>query len=145
MRVYSDHLRNDEYISGHTLLAYLCARLALRHHSRGSAVRAAIYAQDALHCVAFMCSRFPNEFEDKAARSSLARHAAMTRIANDPRQKAKQYVFNCWQVWQEEPARYTTKADFSKNMLNQEQCRSLSSQKKIEDWCREWEKSHPAG
>jgi hypothetical protein len=78
-------------------------------------------------------------------RSSLARHAAITRLANDPKQKAKQYVFSCWQVWQEEPERYKSKADFAKNMLKQGQCEILESQKKIEDWCRAWEKTNPAG
>ena len=35
--------------------------------------------------------------------------------------------------------------DFAKKMLKQEQCNSLESQVKITNWCREWEKSHPAG
>jgi hypothetical protein len=138
-------LRDDKFISGHTLLAYLCARLALRHHSRGHAERAAMYAQEALDCVNFMRYCLPDKFAELEMRSSLARHAAITRLANDPKQKAKQYVFSCWQVWQEEPERYKSKADFAKNMLKQGQCEILESQKKIEDWCRAWEKTNPAG
>lgn len=81
----------------------------------------------------------------KKDKSRLSRLAAQAKIAADPRQAEKSYIFQCWQVWQEEPERYTFKSDFAKAMLNQEQCRSLKSQKVIEDWCREWEKAHPAG
>ncbi|HQS43952.1 MAG: hypothetical protein B7Y16_07000 [Methylotenera sp. 24-45-7] len=65
-------------------------------------------------------------------------------LQKDPRQKAKTYIHDCWMVWQEEPERYEGKASFARSMLNQPQCKDLKSQKKIEDWCREWEKdSHP--
>lgn len=79
------------------------------------------------------------------AESIKAWEASQARLEKDPRQKAKKFVLDCWRVWQEEPERHKSKAEFARDMLKQEQCKSLKSQKKIEDWCREWEKSHPAG
>lgn len=148
---YADYanirINDDEFIYGHTLLAYICAKLALRHHARGHGAKAAMYASEALACVEFIRYWLPRNdvYQDGLAKSKLARNAVMTKLANDPKQNAKQYVFSCWQVWQEEPERYKSKADFAKKMLKQEQCKSLTSQKKIEDWCRGWEKSNPIG
>lgn len=76
----------------------------------------------------------------KQQKTAQARSGAEAKLANDPKQAAKQYVQSCWQVWQEEPDRYGGKADFARSMLKLKQCESLTSQKKIEDWCREWEK-----
>lgn len=81
----------------------------------------------------------------REARKNMARKGAIARIERDPRQAAKQFVFNCWQEWQDAPDEYKSKADFARKMLKDEQCKSLTSQKKIEDWCREWEKANPAG
>ena len=63
------------------------------------------------------------------------------RVANDPKQKEKHFVRECWNEWQKHPDRYRSKSAFASDMLSK--CEHLSSQKKIEDWCREWEK-HPA-
>jgi len=60
---------------------------------------------------------------------------------NRPQTADKAFVFECWKDWQKEPGRYRGKAKFAKDML--EKCESLKSQKKIEDWCREWEKLEP--
>ena len=85
------------------------------------------------------------DMEKKDIRSIIAKKAALVRLAADPRQRAKDFVFNCWQVWREEPERYKFKSDFAKDMLKQKQCESLTSQKVVEDWCREWEKAHLTG
>lgn len=83
------------------------------------------------------------------ARSKLASEGGAARAANDPKQKEKGFVFQCWQDWQksktaENPkGTYSSKAAFARDML--EKYEHLISQKKIEDWCREWEKAHPAG
>lgn len=79
------------------------------------------------------------------ARSAIGKLAVFSKLKNDPKQVAKAFVMDCWQTWQEEPDRYKSKAAFARDMLQQEQCKSLISQVKITDWCREWEKSHPAG
>ncbi|WON74236.1 hypothetical protein [Nitrosospira sp. Is2] len=62
----------------------------------------------------------------------------------DPKQKEKKFVFECWQQWQKAPHSYPSKAAFARDMLTK--CELLTSQKKIEDWCRDWEaKMEPIG
>lgn len=111
----------------------------------GNPYKAAIWLMRTNECNLMASSYTENQNFFSDARKEMAFRGAMARLANDPRQKAKDFVLNCWQVWREEPENYKSKADFAKDMLKQEQCNSLKSQKKIEDWCREWEKSHPAG
>ncbi len=83
------------------------------------------------------------ETATKQIKSDLARKGAYALLAKDPRQTEKIFVFECWQKWQRKPDNYKSKAKFGKDML--EKCEHLTSQKKIEDWCREWEKANPAG
>ena len=71
------------------------------------------------------------------ARSKFAAESAMLRYKNDPKQKEKVFVRECWDAWQKKPKSYTGKADFARSMLDK--CEHLKSQKKIEDWCRDWE------
>lgn len=73
-------------------------------------------------------------------RSELAFHAAKERHARDPKQAEKNFVFECWKTWQQKPDSYRGKAAFARDMLNK--CENLQSQKVIEDWCRDWEKSY---
>lgn len=86
-----------------------------------------------------------NEIEviRKAFGSDLGTRGANARIKRDPKQIEKKFVFSCWEKWQENPNNYKSKAAFSRDMLTK--CMHLTSQKKIEDWCREWEKEHLAG
>lgn len=79
------------------------------------------------------------------ARRDIAYRGALARIAADPKQKEKVFVFGCWQEWQRDPSRYNGKAAFARDMLTK--CEHLTSQKKIEDWCRGWEAENrnPAG
>ncbi|MHB1247707.1 MAG: hypothetical protein ACYCZH_14810 [Sulfuriferula sp.] len=65
-----------------------------------------------------------------------ARKAALAKLANDPKQAQKTSVFECWQEWQKKPANYKGKAAFARDMLTKYE--HLTSQKIIEDWCREW-------
>lgn len=69
---------------------------------------------------------------ETASKRAAAKHAA------DPRQTEKLFVRQCWDEWQTDPARYSTKAAFARDML--EKCTHLCSMKTIEDWCRNWEK-----
>jgi hypothetical protein len=71
-----------------------------------------------------------------------ARNNALKRVEKDPKQKDKSFVLSCWEAWQNKPASYKFKADFARDMLDK--CEHLKSQKKIEDWCRDWEKAHLA-
>lgn len=66
-----------------------------------------------------------------------ARKAAIARIANDPRQKEKATIYECWQAWQLKPDSYKSKAAFARDMLTKFD--HLKSTKVIEDWCREWQ------
>jgi hypothetical protein len=62
-----------------------------------------------------------------------------SRWTNDPRTNEKLLVKTCWMEWQTDQARYKSKAAFARDVL--QKCEHLSSQKQIEDWCREWEKT----
>lgn len=72
------------------------------------------------------------------ARKQLAAQAAASRHLKDPRRVEKQRIYKCWLEWRENPDYYTGKADFARQMLDE--CEHLTSTKKIEDWCRDWEK-----
>lgn len=76
---------------------------------------------------------------DHAVRAAQARHA------RDPKQKDKAFVYECWKLWRAGETRYRSKAAFAKDMLRKfegaDEDGHITSQKKIEDWCREWEKS----
>ena len=76
------------------------------------------------------------------AKAALAKMGGLARVAADPRQADKAFIFTCWQNWRKNPTNYTYKAEFAKDMISK--CEHLKSQKKVEDWCREWEKAHPA-
>lgn len=71
------------------------------------------------------------------ARREIALQGALSRLQNDPRQREKQFVKECWREWREHPSRYASKAAFARDMLTK--CSHLQSSKKIEDWTRSWE------
>lgn len=79
----------------------------------------------------------------KEVRRDMAYRGAIARIKLDPKQNDKKFVFACWKEWQDNPERYSSKASFARDML--EKCEHLVSNKKIEDWCREWEKTNSTG
>lgn len=81
-------------------------------------------------------------YANKAAATERARFNAALRHANDPKQQEKSLIYSCWQGWQEKPDSYKGKAAFARDMLTK--CEELKNQKKIEDWCREWEKANHA-
>lgn len=67
---------------------------------------------------------------------------ARLRHARDPRQKEKGFIRECFDAWQLQPGRYKTTAAFARDML--EKCQHLTSQRKIEDWVREWRRASPS-
>lgn len=81
----------------------------------------------------------PKLIEKVSARvkSEFGRNGAFARLAADPKQTEKTLVRECWDEWQKQPENYRSKAAFARAMLDK--CAHLESQKKIEDWCREWE------
>ena len=70
---------------------------------------------------------------------SNALRAVGEKLANDPKQKDKATVRECWDDWQKQPTRYRSKAAFARDM--REKFPRLESQPVIERWCREWESS----
>lgn len=76
-------------------------------------------------------------------RTNQARHAAMAKLSADPRQKEKIFVRECWEEWRKIPARYTSKAEFARDMLSK--CQDLRRQDTIEQWCRDWERAFVNG
>lgn len=78
----------------------------------------------------------------KKVRRDMAYRGAIARIKLDPKQNDKKFVFTCWQEWQNSPEKYSSKASFARDMLDK--CEHIVSSKKIEDWCRDWEKTNSA-
>ena len=78
----------------------------------------------------------------KMMSSEKGRLAALARVATDPKQEEKAFIYQCWQDWQKSPSTYVSKAAFSRDMMTK--CEYLKSQKKIEDWCRAWGNALPA-
>lgn len=77
----------------------------------------------------------------RTLKRAQAKKGAQRKLANDPKQKEKEFVHECWKEWQAAPNPkkiYSGKAAFARDMLDK--CEHLASQKKIEDWCRAWEK-----
>ena len=73
-------------------------------------------------------------------KTTQARAAAIAKRANNPKdlakEKEKQFIFECWQAWQETPSQYKNQAKFAIAMLDK--CEYLESSNVIEGWCREW-------
>lgn len=79
----------------------------------------------------------------KEQKAQTASAGGRARVANDPRQKDKEFVLTCWREWQIHPERYKKQAHFARDMLSK--CDHLTNPNVIENWCREWKKIyHPA-
>ncbi|MBU3543767.1 hypothetical protein ICN49_02420 [Polynucleobacter sp. MWH-Mekk-B1] len=68
--------------------------------------------------------------------SESAKRKASLRYRKDPKQLDKVNVKECWDLWQADPRRYKNKTTFANDMLGKFE--SLTSEKVITDWCREW-------
>ena len=76
------------------------------------------------------------------AESIKAWNAKQTQLENDPKQRAKAYIKDCWTKGRANgtlSGRY--KAGFAKKMLADPKCATLDSQPVIASWCKEWEKT----
>lgn len=67
--------------------------------------------------------------------SEMGRRGAIAKLKNDPKRNEKNFIHECWQEWQKKPENYQSQAAFGRDMLTK--CNHLTSQKKIEGWCRE--------
>jgi hypothetical protein len=95
--------------------------------------------QDVRLAIADGLEKTRNRLKD---RLEMPYRGAIEKNKRDPKQKEKTFILECWQQWQQSPISYPSKAAFARDMLTK--CEYLKNQKKIEDWCREWEKPHPA-
>ena len=71
-----------------------------------------------------------------------AKQGALEKLSKDPKQHEKLFVKECWEKWKKEPLSYKSKTEFANDMLDK--CEHLKSQKRITDWCREWEALTPS-
>ena len=80
------------------------------------------------------------EFGAKVQKKRQALKNVAAKLANDPKQKDKDFVRECWQAWQVNRANYKSNAAFALDML--EKCDNLESAKVIERWCTQWKKEN---
>ncbi|HZV97494.1 MAG TPA: hypothetical protein VFF74_00750 [Methylophilaceae bacterium] len=113
---------------------------AMTSEKAGSHDIAWSYASDAQYWAGILRANLAQKSEPSPL-STNAIKAALKRWDQDPKKQEKLFIYDCWTVWQEEPERYKSKAAFARAMLSSPNIKHLTSQKKIEDWCREWEKS----
>jgi hypothetical protein len=123
--------------------AFLTHHLAAKSLSRGKLPKTLNEMIGAEMLLRMSIKSGQNGITQKEARVLMAQLGASAKLAADPKQKEKQFIFECWQNWQKKPDNYPSKAAFARDMLPK--CEHLTSQKKIEDWCREWGKSNSAG
>lgn len=110
---------------------------AMKTEKNGNHDLAWTYACDAQYWWGILNSEFARK-RLPSALSVNAINAALARWEKDPKKIEKTFVNECWQEWRENLSKYKSKAAFARDMLTK--CESLTSQKIIEDWCREWEK-----
>ena len=78
----------------------------------------------------------------KQTRSEMAKIGALAKLADDPKQREKAQVRECWEDWQRTPLnfqgkrKYKGKEAFAKDMLDK--YGSLESAQVIARWCRDW-------
>ena len=73
-------------------------------------------------------------------RKLLAFDNAQRKLANDPKQKAKDEILEKWSDWHlEHPHRYIDNTDFSEAMKKEYE-KTLESSDQIKQWCGEWSK-----
>ena len=93
---------------------------------------------EAVRCLAVQSLQAKSAAVDiQEIRSLIGRSGALQKLANDPKQRDKLIVRECWENWQIEPNNYESKAAFARDMLDK--FSTLKSQPVIERWCRQWE------
>lgn len=79
----------------------------------------------------------------QGGKAGTGRNGGHGKIEKNPeanaKAAAKAQVKELWKLWQADPARYKSKAEFARDMIAKYP-EYLTSQKVIEDWCRAWEK-----
>lgn len=117
--------RDHHYVTASHVPPYIkrnIARMSLEHEDGGPSMSSA-----------FMAGM-------EVQRSLSGSRAAAKRLMNDPRQEEKTFIRECWRDWKKGITNYKSKAAFARDMIDK--CEHLTSIKKVEDWCREWEKEY---
>lgn len=76
-----------------------------------------------------------------AVKTATARKGASERLANDPKQYAKEQIYKAWIEWREGRAQYgkrNSQAAFASAM--REKWDVIENVRSIENWCRQWKK-----
>lgn len=95
-------------------------------------IRGALSAMFDAHKGKDVAEIIKRELRQFSSKGAAARHA------NDPKQKAKRHVYDCWKDWQAGIRQYKSKAAFARDMMAKWEV--LESQKVITDrWCKDWE------
>lgn len=92
----------------------------------------------AANCLSNYLIYSKDKLDIQEIRTEMGRQAAKMRLKKDPKQQEKQFIKECWNNWQTNKSQYKSKAAFARDMLDKVE--NLTSAKKVEDWCREWEK-----
>lgn len=116
--------------------AAMCAQ-AIRTYTRGEKEIAWSYAVDAALWWGTLSAGSVAIEARRMALSDAAKANALVRLANDPKQKEKALVKECWVIWQRQSQRYKGNAAFARDML--QKFETLTSQPVIERWCRDWQ------
>ena len=72
----------------------------------------------------------------------VAAKGGKAAAANDPRQVAKGFVYECWKAWRADPARYRGKAAFARDMLDK--CDTLKSKRRSRTGAESGRNRNPA-
>lgn len=100
-------------------------------------LRAAAHALGALESVYAIETGKPSRFVRDMLGKGVTMQARRAALARAPHKRAeKEFVKQCWEEWRIDHSLYKSKAAFARDMLDK--CEHITSQKKIEDWCREW-------
>jgi hypothetical protein len=81
----------------------------------------------------------------KRIRSEMASRSALARHRDSPKQKAKLFIKECWDAWQQHPERYRTQTEFVKDVLtkidvDQHGNPIIESTTVYNKWIREWKR-----
>jgi hypothetical protein len=123
-------VNQEQQMDEHAAFAWIVFDRATRHAQAGkSGWDAMKYAFELWECMHIVDPDFKSL--RRTAKKGIAK-----KLANDPKQKEKKFVRECWDKWQASPSNYLSQAEFARDMLSKSE--HLTSQKKIEDWCRVW-------
>ncbi|AMC36623.1 hypothetical protein [Janthinobacterium sp. B9-8] len=75
----------------------------------------------------------------KEIQNNINAKGGLKKAKNSPVASAKKFVNSCWDDWIKQPSMFKSKAEFARCMIDKFP-EILTSQKVIEDWCRQWGK-----